>query len=760
VSSSRAGEKVGNRYRLQALLQEEAASDLYSGIDEASRSKVWVRVLRDEYALQPKVVDHFAELPRQLMRQLGAGLPRVLAVGNDSSGVPYTVWEQLEGRDLEQTLADADEAISFDLAMELMAPVLAAVSRLHDLGKAHGDLRPESVLLAETDAGPQPMLLHVGRPRDRNASNPYAAPELVRAEPNAESDVYSLGMMFFRMLGGRTPKRKETTSLREAAPDLPEDVAALVDSCLADDPDARPPNALELLARAEKVQKLLRNGSDTKRSKAKKREGGKPRPAAREDPTPTSAKASGARAKREVAAATPRAEPVVERRREPTAAKPADKAADKAADKPREPISDRSREPVAPRADKPGSQHAARRDAVTDALARAKKDAGKEEARDSGKAGAAAAPAARKPATAEPAERLKKPAAKADPEEAKAALARQAAVQEALDRAKKAAPSAEAKPAGPGDEHNTHLYEHLWKRKEKKKRNPVHTAAEVVAFAIFAWLLMRMAPTWTNPNLEEVEATLGPQFKVFGIAMASASIAVVGRMLVMQAKVFGSLLQPVVITMSGTALCISVVVSAPYAEGWLQPFQALARQGLAWFTGASFAMGGVFLVRWGLAQVASQAAIAAGSFAGAFVFVLSSGGMFMHGLELPKEIIDFSREVDEELAEEEEELEEGEIGPDGAKKVSLKLKGNLKDEANRVAKRKRAPGDPTDEASLQEWEEQQEGSVAIEQRKEIGGGGNDENAAGVEQLQDVRKDNAATMKGVQQAAKAKLSFSE
>src|SRR5688572_15035284 len=119
------------------------------------------------------------------MNQLGAGLPRVLAVGNDSSGVPYTVWEQLEGRDLEATLSDAGEAMSFEDAMTLMAPVLRAVSRLHDLGKAHGELGPESVLLAETKAGTQPTLLHVGRPRDRSANSVYTAPELARREPNA-----------------------------------------------------------------------------------------------------------------------------------------------------------------------------------------------------------------------------------------------------------------------------------------------------------------------------------------------------------------------------------------------------------------------------------------------------------------------------------------------------------------------------------------------------------------------------------------------
>jgi hypothetical protein len=62
---------------------------------------------------------------------------------------------------------------------------------------------------------------------------------------------------------------------------------------------------------------------------------------------------------------------------------------------------------------------------------------------------------------------------------------------------------------------------------------------------------------------------------------------------------------------------------------------------------------------------------------------------------------------------------------------------------------------------VEQWEGDQDGTVDINQRKEMGGGGDDEAASvGVDQLQHVRKDNAATMKGVQKAAKAKLSFSE
>lgn len=542
-SAGRAGQKIDERYRLQALLKEEAASDLYSGVDETSRCKVWVRVLRDEYALQPKVVDHFAELPRQLMNQLGAGLPRVLAVGNDSSGVPYTVWEQLEGRDLEATLSDSGEALSFEGAMEWMAPVLRAVSRLHDLGKAHGELAPDSVLLAKTSAGTQPTLLHVGRPRDKTASTIYTAPELTRREPNAESDVYSLGMILFRMLSGRVPRRAETTSLREAAPDVPEELAALIDSCLADDPDARPPNALELLARAEKIQKRLR--SDARREKA--------RPAT-----------------------APPFEPATGRRRAVPPNTSASAAAEKASEAtPLNPLEHGNRPSPAPALRKPGP------------------GPGLQEARA-------------------------------------AVAARTAAVQEALEKAKKPA-AVEAKPAAGA--------EGVEQAGQPSTRTlqPVSLVVylELAAFTLFAWPLIRFTPALTSATLKGVEAALGSQFKAIGIAMAVAAVALVARLFMLQVKVFGRTLLPAALAMTGSALCIGIVVSAHLTSAELAgPLQAIARQGLAWFNGASFAMGALFMLRWGIAHIATRSALAAGSFAGAFLSVISSAGMVMHGLEL------------------------------------------------------------------------------------------------------------------------------
>jgi serine/threonine-protein kinase len=103
----------------------------------------------------------------------------------------------------------------------------------------------------------------------------YMSPEQCRGEiPGPQSDIYSLGVIAYQMLSGRTPFKGEmdalirshleeaSTPLREVSPKTPKKIAALIMSALAKDPAARPQSAAAfacaLRARAEGTGALLR----------------------------------------------------------------------------------------------------------------------------------------------------------------------------------------------------------------------------------------------------------------------------------------------------------------------------------------------------------------------------------------------------------------------------------------------------------------------------------------------------------------------
>jgi serine/threonine-protein kinase len=91
----------------------------------------------------------------------------------------------------------------------------------------------------------------------------YIAPELLTSAMRADirSDIYSLGVVFFEMLGGRRPFEAEDMAdlasqhlqssppdLKELAPHLSDGVVQLVRRMIAKDPSRRPQSPEELIA--------------------------------------------------------------------------------------------------------------------------------------------------------------------------------------------------------------------------------------------------------------------------------------------------------------------------------------------------------------------------------------------------------------------------------------------------------------------------------------------------------------------------------
>src|SRR5258707_11842404 len=117
--------------------------------------------------------------------------------------------------------------------LDLLARVCDAVHYAHEQGVIHRDLKPGNILVDDTG---QPKVLDFGVARATEAdlrtstdhtrtgqllgTLSYMSPEQVAADPTAldrRSDVYTLGVMLFELLGNRLPYPLENLSLPEAA---------------------------------------------------------------------------------------------------------------------------------------------------------------------------------------------------------------------------------------------------------------------------------------------------------------------------------------------------------------------------------------------------------------------------------------------------------------------------------------------------------------------------------------------------------------
>lgn len=122
----------------------------------------------------------------------------------------YLVTEWVEGATLQEIL-DARGTMPVEMAMTLFRQVMAGIASAHALGVVHGDLKPENV--AVPDFGPIKILdlafqhvFRVDAPTLEGANHRYLSPEQLQGQPaDVRSDIYSLGLMLYETVVGRTP---------------------------------------------------------------------------------------------------------------------------------------------------------------------------------------------------------------------------------------------------------------------------------------------------------------------------------------------------------------------------------------------------------------------------------------------------------------------------------------------------------------------------------------------------------------------------
>lgn len=191
---------------------------------------------------------------------------RVLEVVHDADGVAI-VMPYAAGGSLERLLA-LRERLPPDQAVAVMAPIADALGSAHRRGVVHGDLKPANILFT---ADGEPLLSDFGVARslggdaashlDVAGTAEYLDPEVAgrTSQPDARSDLYSVGVVLYEALVGRPPYRGNSPRavlaaadaathqpVAEAASDLPPSLAAAVERAMHRRPDQRFPNAEEL----------------------------------------------------------------------------------------------------------------------------------------------------------------------------------------------------------------------------------------------------------------------------------------------------------------------------------------------------------------------------------------------------------------------------------------------------------------------------------------------------------------------------------
>ncbi len=196
--------------------------------------------------------------------------------GVAEDGRPYLAMEWLEGESLENELRV--RPLTVRATLRVARAVADALAFAHAAGIVHRDLKPSNVFI--TTSG-ETKLLDFGIAKSADVDGltstgqalgtpGYMSPEQARGgEVDGRSDLFSLGCLIFRALGGRRPFEgsdlmafvtklalEDPPPLRQVAPSAPEALEELVAQLLAKQPEDRP-------ASAEVVREALERISET-----------------------------------------------------------------------------------------------------------------------------------------------------------------------------------------------------------------------------------------------------------------------------------------------------------------------------------------------------------------------------------------------------------------------------------------------------------------------------------------------------------------
>jgi serine/threonine-protein kinase len=270
------GEVFAGKYAIEAVVGRGGMGVVLAArhleLDERVAIKL---ILADEGPKGAEFVARFVREAKLASKIKSEHVVRVLDVARLQTGEPYIVMELLEGQDLAQLLT-RNGPLPIELAAYYVLQACEAIAEAHSLGIVHRDLKPANLFLATLrDGRPCVKVLDFGISKlmgeqgghamtQTNAlmgSPLYMSPDqLVQARDlDARSDVWALGVILFELLTGRAPfdgddapqliaqiLHRPAPSVSSFRPDVPRELAALIDSALVKDREQRIPNVAEL----------------------------------------------------------------------------------------------------------------------------------------------------------------------------------------------------------------------------------------------------------------------------------------------------------------------------------------------------------------------------------------------------------------------------------------------------------------------------------------------------------------------------------
>ncbi|AKU96754.1 Serine/threonine protein kinase PrkC, regulator of stationary phase [Labilithrix luteola] len=272
------GEVIDGKYQIERILGEGGMGCVARAYHMLLRAPVALKFMNPQFMTFPGAVERFINEGIASKKIRSDHVVPVDDVGKLPSGAPYLVMPCLEGMDLADQLArDGEPGLPVPRAVHFTLQILRGLQAAHANGIIHRDMKPSNCFVVKHDGERdfvkildfgiskvvQPGSASLTQTNSALGTPLYMSPEQARSprDVDSRSDLYSVGVILYELLTGRTPFFSDSGEfteilfklftadappIKESRPDLDDALAAAVHKALTRDPKDRFATALEM----------------------------------------------------------------------------------------------------------------------------------------------------------------------------------------------------------------------------------------------------------------------------------------------------------------------------------------------------------------------------------------------------------------------------------------------------------------------------------------------------------------------------------
>ena len=253
------------RYEIKSEIGSGGMAVVYLAHDATLDVDVAIKFIRTDKLTEENKKQALGRFKREAQKTAHLLHPNIVTVTDfgEFESIPYLVMRYIPGGRTLKGMTGSP--MPYAKAVDLIMPIIGALQTAHEQGIIHRDVKPSNVLLTGQDI---PMLSDFGIAKVLDSDGKsetltsagttvgtpeYMAPEQWHdSDVDARADIYALGVVIYEMLTGRPPfKGRNTTGTmiaalteplppaRDFAPDLPVEIAQVVEKALAKKPEDR-----------------------------------------------------------------------------------------------------------------------------------------------------------------------------------------------------------------------------------------------------------------------------------------------------------------------------------------------------------------------------------------------------------------------------------------------------------------------------------------------------------------------------------------